>query len=442
MTLKLPRYVITKPLADGTTGFYFNVPMRYRKMGCSIPNQPLGNDYATACGIDGKGGSAATLNGLLDEWLKLKAGEPLKSVARFGTVDWLFREYKASNYYKEKVSPRSRPDNERLMGLVLDLPTKSGDHVGQRLVKSITPLAADKIYEQICNGPRGERLRQGEKVIALCRSAWRVVYRLHPGCFNRPPANVSNPWDGVTWKKRVKKVKPAATRDEVYRFAHGAIKLAESGIPNGREAAAAAVICFEFLQRPENVLAGYLAWSHYRGEDEPCAIKIIHHKTGATVWHPLEETTEDGTDQFYSDAEAVLAHLPRRGIAMILKAKPDGTTEPYTAMQMAKHVRKLRDKLGLPATFTLDGCRHGGMTELEEAELTDGQGRALSGHRTHRSYEGYAKRTIERALPAVRKRRAHALVNAALANVSSTSVQNDPRPGVQNTDRKERNEIA
>jgi hypothetical protein len=28
------------------------------------------------------------------------------------------------------------------------------------------------------------------------------------------------------------------------------------------------------------------------------------------------------------------------------------------------------------------------MTELEEAELTDGQGRALSAHRTKESYEG------------------------------------------------------
>ena len=56
------------------------------------------------------------------------------------------------------------------------------------------------------------------------------------------------------------------------------------------------------------------------------------------------------------------------------------------------------------------------MTELEEAELTDGQGRALSGHRTQRAYEGYAKRTLERALPATRKRYAH-----ALANVQGTS---------------------
>ena len=67
------------------------------------------------------------------------------------------------------------------------------------------------------------------------------------------------------------------------------------------------------------------------------------------------------------------------------------------------------------------------MTELEEAELTDGQGRALSGHRTQRAYEGYAKRTLERALPATRKRYAH-----ALANAQGTSIQNGPRPAVQN----------
>jgi hypothetical protein len=388
-----------------------------------------------ACGADAQGGRAAALNGLFDEWQKIKAGEPLKSVARFGTVDWLFREYKASNYYKEKVSQRSRPDNERLMQLVIGLRTKAVDHVGQRPVKSISPAAADKIYDQICNGPNGERLRQGEKVVALCRSAWRVVQPLHPECFNYPPKHVTNPWDQVTWKRRTKKVKPAATRDQVYKFAWGAI---EAGRP---EPAAAAVICFEFLQRPENVLAGYLAWPHYRGEDAPQAIKIMHHKTGAIVWHPLEEMTDDGMVQFYGDAEAVLAHLPRRGVAMILKKKPDGTTESYTAMQMSKHVRKLRDALGLPSTFTLDACRHGGMTELEEAELTDGQGRALSGHNTQRAYKGYAKQSIERALPAVRKRLAHALASA-VENDPRTSVQNERRNGVQNDRQKERNEIA
>jgi hypothetical protein len=62
---------------------------------------------------------------------------------------------------------------------------------------------------------------------------------------------------------------------------------------------------------------------------------------------------------------------------MILQQRGDGTTLPFTAIRMGKRVRKLRDKLKLPETFTLDACRQGGMTELEEAELTDGQGRTL-----------------------------------------------------------------
>ena len=70
MTLPLPRYVIAKPLASGATGFYFTVPTRYRQMGCTIPNEPLGSDYTVACGADGKGGRAAALNGLLDEWIE------------------------------------------------------------------------------------------------------------------------------------------------------------------------------------------------------------------------------------------------------------------------------------------------------------------------------------------------------------------------------------
>ena len=85
------------------------------------------------------------------------------------------------------------------------------------------------------------------------------------------------------------------------------------------------------------------------------------------------------------------------------KPKP---TKLYSASGMAKLVRRMRDAAGLPSTFTLDACRHGGMTELEEAELTDGQGRALSAHKS-RAYEGYAKRTMERALAATRKRHAH-----------------------------------
>ena len=368
-----------------------------------------------ACGVDGTGGRAAALNALFDEWANTKSGEPLPGIARYGTVDWLFREYKASRRYCERVSARTRPDYERTMHLLTDIVTKRGDRVGDRPVKSITPAAADKLYEQVCIVPRGPRPRQGEKLIALCRAAWKVVHRLYPNQFD---AAVPNPWLGVTKRRRVMATKKAATRDQVYAFAKAAI---EAGHP---EAADAAVICFEWLQRPENVLAGYVRWTDYRTRDASNAIRIEHHKTGAVVLHPLETTEGDKRVQFYADAESVLAH--RRGVPMILKLKRDGTAEPYTAMTMAKIVRKVRDDAKLPSWFTLDSCRHGGMTELEEAELTDGQGRALSGHRS-KAYEGYAKRTFERALAATRKRHAH-----RLANAQGTTVQNAMVGGVQN----------
>jgi hypothetical protein len=132
-----------------------------------------------------------------------------------------------------------------------------------------------------------------------------------------------------------------------------------------------------------------------------------------------------------------LAYRARRGVPIILQARRDGTCAPFSIMAMDKRVRKLRLVLGLPTTFTLDSCRHGGMTELEAAGLTEGQGRALSGHRTQRAYQGYAKRTLERALPATRKRYAHRLANAA-----GTEFQNEPRTDIQNGGSADDAEIA
>jgi integrase len=237
----------------------------------------------------------------------------------YSTIRWLFQEYRRSKAYTEKVSPRSRPDYERTMLLVENIVTSKGDKLGDRKIKAVTPISADKIYGIILTAREGQRPRQAEKAVALCRRAWAVVHRLHPSEFNR---DLPNPWIGVTMQRRVKSKKPAVTRDQVYAFARGAI---ERGRP---EAAAAAVICYEWPQRPENVLAGVLRWPDYRGKEWPNAIKILHHKTGATVWHPLEETNGGVATVFYPEAEAVLAKLPRRGVPMILREVKSSAPPP------------------------------------------------------------------------------------------------------------------
>src|SRR5260370_13325919 len=112
---------------------------------------------------------------------------------------------------------------------------------------------------------------------------------------------------------------------------------------------------------------------------------------------------------------------------MILREVDDGKAKPFSFSGMQKIVQRMRKEIGLPSSFTLDACRHGGMTELEEAELTEGQGRALSAHRTREPYAGYAKRTEARMLAATRKRHAD-----RLADPAETSVQNEPLQTVQN----------
>lgn len=97
------------------------------------------------------------------------------------------------------------------------------------------------------------------------------------------------------------------------------------------------------------------------------------------------------------------------------KGERKGDTKVWSYPGMEKVVQQMRKKIdGVSKLFTLDACRHGGMTELEEAELTDGQGRALSGHKTAQAYRGYAKETMMRALAATRKRHAHLLAQREL----------------------------
>ena len=203
----LPRFVIAKTLASGATAFYFNVPTLYRKLGCTISNEPLGTDYIIACGEDGerraerRRSMRCSMNGTPSAKV---AKYQLAELFAYGTVDWLFREYKQSKAYLEKVALRSRPDYERTMLLITNIVTKKGDRIGERRIRAITPVSADKIYDIICNGPRGLRPRQGEKAVALCRRAWRVVHRLYPSQFDRA---VPNPWDGVTKQRRTKGTK-------------------------------------------------------------------------------------------------------------------------------------------------------------------------------------------------------------------------------------------
>lgn len=385
--LQLPRFVIAKDLKGGAT-FYWNPPNYWRKQA-----ETQGRLFPFSCetlGIDLNqaelDAAAAKRNAAFEEW-RLGPPDAIRRYAAYGSVDWLFENYLASDIFARRVGVRARADYRRLFRTIGDIPTRDGRRFGELTVASVTPAAAEKIYAMMITG---DRFRTGEKAVMYCKTAWKLMQPHHPKEFRR---DVPNPWASVQLVSWIRGTKPAVGRDQVYTFADKALELGQP------EFAAAAVICFEWLQRPENVLAGYVRWGDY---EAGVAIRIEHHKTGKMVRHPLSELVDGHAELFYADAEAILARMPKRGVPIVLG--PAGT--PWEPTRSAQLVRRIADAADLPKIFTLDACRHGGMTELEEAELTDGQGRALSAHSSN-AYNGYAKRTEKRMLAATRKRIAY-----------------------------------
>ncbi|MHC2297899.1 hypothetical protein [Rhizobium mongolense] len=152
-------------------------------------------------------------------------------------------------------------------------------------------------------------------------------------------------------------------------------------------------------------------WTGYRGSDHPDKIRLKHRKTNELALHPLEYVDEEDGElvRLYADAEDVLSKTPRYGTSIVCKKNGqlsgDGT---FLAHEVREIADLLRDEGKLSAqAFSLDMCRHGGMTELQESGLTEGQGRALSKHKTAAAYRGYAKETEKRVVEATKKRFGH-----------------------------------
>jgi hypothetical protein len=70
--------------------------------------------------------------------------------------------------------------------LVANVVTKQDDKIDDRHIRS--KRAADRFTSELLTSRRA-RLRQGEKVIALCQHAWKVVHRLYPEQFNKDVPN-------------------------------------------------------------------------------------------------------------------------------------------------------------------------------------------------------------------------------------------------------------
>ncbi|BCH33268.1 hypothetical protein MesoLjLc_51980 [Mesorhizobium sp. L-8-10] len=390
--LVLPRYVLPKRLKSGATGFYWTCPKVYVDAGCPWRSAPLGENLSQSDLNE----AAELWNSRLDEWRTEIArpeptDRPLEEHFAYGTVGWLLDHYLTTDAFKERVSEPSRPDYKRIFKRVCAVTSKkTKKRCADYRVAEFGVSAAEAIYANFADSGA---MRSAEKVVIYCESAWDRMRPHFPTLF-RP--EVPNPWNGVTVRRREKAKKGFADRERTYKFAWGAV---EKGKP---ELGAAAVLAYEWFMRPSSISAGFAQWTNYRSAANPTKIKIKHRKNGGEVDHPLEAVVDGQVVKLYADAEAILAKVPRRGLSIV--TKPDGQLFGDTTL-LPKAIREMAEDLSMNG-FTLDQARHGGMTEIEEAELTEGQGKALSTHRS-KAYRVYAKETEKRVLDATLKRFGH-----------------------------------
>ena len=98
-------------------------------------------------------------------------------------------------------------------------------------------------------------------------------------------------------------------------------------------------------------------------------MRVFHHKTDEVVSLPLLD--KDGP--LFPELTAYLDDLERLGVPVVLmKPKAEGAPSKTFLLRTARNrVRAAARAAGLADDVTLAVCRHGGLTELGDAELSE-----------------------------------------------------------------------
>lgn len=110
-----------------------------------------------------------------------------------------------------------------------------------------------------------------------------------------------------------------------------------------------------------------------------------------------------------------------------MKGPRSKTARPWKRRRAARVIQLARRKAGLPDDVTWDSCRHGGITELADAGVTENEGMATSGHSTADVFHRYSKKTNIQRLNAALKRRAWIATATPDADAKEEAVETPAR---------------
>jgi hypothetical protein len=380
-----PRYMVARRLKSGMTAYYWVAPSWAKKKGCAFNIEALGMDYANA-----KKRCDDLLNLQFDAWRKGEDGAVRPDHVLVGTFDWMIAIYKSSPQYSE-LPPKTRRSYDAAIRLASQLKLKDDRRFGQLYLKSISPAVADRLFARLKERPDGgERVRTAVLCVTVCKRAWHVARRA------QQEVPLENPFHKMQLSYKPKPTRPV-THQELAQFVRAADDAGESSLGT------AAMIAYYWLQREEDII-GRLSWGHFRPDDARDVARIFHHKTRELVDIPLYD--EDGT-VLWPELMVRLDAAPRLGTLIVMRDQPDRRRKvrlPWKVDYFRHRVAAIRAAAGIDFSAKFMGLRHGGNTEGGNADLTDTQLRALSGHKTAAMTALYTKATMRQRRSGARKR--------------------------------------
>jgi hypothetical protein len=389
--LPLSRYMLRKPRKDGGWAYFFNVPSWARKAGCPVKAEPLGTDYqAAVLRVE------TVLLPIFDSWRSGGVEAKASPGAAYGTLDWLFAEFRSDRRFTE-LDVRTRRTCEGSFRLVGGHVLKDGRRFGQVRLASIDTAVIDTLYAKLLVASDGrERRTTVNKAMANCRRAWYVAARRNPG---RVP--LVNPFARMGLKSSDRPT-PTASFAELQAFRAKAIAI---GLPS---LATAALIAWEWLQRERDIFASFDV-AHYRPKERSNAVRVLHVKTGEENWIPL---FDDAGVPLYPELMLELDAIKRERIGGLMLRRDWGKRAPWPIGEnhdlthMSRKTKEVIRAAGLRDELTFTSFRHGGFTEAADADLSDAELRAAGRHKSSKVLPRYAKRTMKQVAEGARKRRA------------------------------------
>ena len=424
--LNLPRYCRRKLLKSGRWAYFFEPPTWARKQACYAQAEALGEDFSVA--VD------RVENVLLpafDSWRSRGLTDMVPTTPVLGTFDWLVSVFKAHQKWNERDYKTQR-GYENGLALFANQKLKDGSRAGSKQISDFTKRFVDAVYAKLLvvedkdadgNVVKRERRRSANASMTACRRAWFVGQRAHE---TEVPA--SNPFSRMGLKIRTlgKPVRetPTATWDELVAFRIAANRLGY------RSVGTAALLTWEWLQRQEHVF-GAFEISHYRPNERPNSVKIVHPKNGEEAWWPLfDETNAPLFPELMTELDAIKATIVS---GLVFRRDHDHRksrtqlpwiTERKDLRYLRAVVKKIVAAAELRSELSFTSFRHGGFTEGADSDLTDAELRAAARHRSSHQLPTYAKRTRKQLIAGSKKRREERTKATTLSHLG-TAAQRD-----------------